>query len=250
MANRRTCTLLLFGTALLGATLGPGQSPDQPKEDRSAWKRTAKPLVVEPADPARRARIEKWDRRFDELMNSTETLEQRSAEGIGYGIAPPGYVAEPEDLPVRPELSIVVAKFEAYQMHLSHTHRSLYTEITMRVERSLYPGPTLLAPGSTVTLLEDGGTVQLPDGRVLSISESYNPSGFRPGHRYLLFLRYETKYDHFLVTRCWELRNGLVKATEYYDLNRSVAPGFAGMSEAAFLQSVQKTIAERLTPYK
>jgi len=251
MADRRVGSKMLFlfiGVLLLAASyVSGGQNPEQPKEDRTAWKRVAQPLATEPADPARRARIEKWDNEFDSSSLAKGPLEDLYEMGGAIGMVGDNY-GEVPDLPVSPDSSVVIAKFEDYQAHLSRSHRSLYTEVTMRVERSLYPGPTLLVSGSVATVLLPGGAVQLPNGRALRVADSFNPLGIQPGHRYVLFLHYEPSDDSYSVRRCWELSDGHIKPCEDYDLNRStrVIPRYAGMTESAFVEVVEKLLRERL----
>jgi len=73
---------------------------------------------------------------------------------------------------------------------------------------------------STFDVLQIGGFVQMPDGRVFGQHLYGVGSQLEAGRTYLMFLNYLPASDCFTIVKLWEVRNGVVLAVAKDDLGR------------------------------
>jgi hypothetical protein len=99
---------------------------------------------------------------------------------------------------------------------LTPSERSLYTEVTLRVDevfedRTASGHPTA---NRDITLIVYGGTVVLRDGQAFSIKNPMaSPELFiQPDHKYLFVLDYESSGDFYDYADSWDITDGTARA--------------------------------------
>ena len=124
--------------------------------------------------------------------------------------------------------------------HLSEDGAGIYTEYDFKVEEIvLAPKTTNVSAVSTITIVEYGGAVRLPTGRVLRF-EAHPNMHLRPDERYLLFATlWPPKTEAFFPLKLWGIKDGLVVRGA-----PSSGGGFLGLNDAAFLWAVRAEAAE------
>lgn len=137
---------------------------------------------------------------------------------------------------------MAVVTFERFHPHLSPTHRSIYTELDLRSEQLLKYNRLTVQNGDTLTVILRGGTIALPNGRVISQAIAHELYTLQPSHRYLVFFRHETPGDYYTVAKSWELRDGKAQPNSPDDVIRKEkgVTAFAGMSETEFLERARR----------
>jgi hypothetical protein len=109
---------------------------------------------------------------------------------------------------VPPSPIVVVGRFTRFVTRLSASRKSPYTEVHMDVEQVLQDKAGGLAPGKVVTVILGGGSLQMPDGKVVRRDvEQERQFGIQPGHRYVLFLSRQQEADFYTYDKSWELTN-------------------------------------------
>jgi hypothetical protein len=104
------------------------------------------------------------------------------------------------DLPIERSDLVAVASVVSYQPCLNENGSDIFTELTLCVERVLARKHSVpAAQGHKIILQRPGGALRLRSGgvirkRCVDIGESP-----RPGHRYLLFLRYHAAAQVFSI---------------------------------------------------
>jgi len=210
-----------------------------------AWRMTPKALLPLPGDAQRREALTDRANYFDRTSVSGVPLDQPQPPPNGGSSG--SFMAENE-IPFFHNEAIIVARFNDYQPYLTPSRLSIYTDIKLSVEQVLEAGPTGISAGQTIDFLINGGTVLLPDGRTIS-DHAYDPRGdfsLQPGHRYVLFLQYESKGDFFTDHKDWELINGVSVPNRPDELTRAQEgrSNYSGLSESAFVEAVQKAILQ------
>jgi hypothetical protein len=155
--------------------------------------------------------------------------------------------------PGRPELlpssdAVVVGDFVDYHAYLSTTHRSIYTEISVKVERVLKDTPKPILVGANIYVLEPGGAVRLANG--ITVREDLERAfSIQPGERYLMFLSYNADGDFYTLTKAWLLVDGTAAPVAPDDVERARRgrSAYAGMPEGQFLNSVQDAVNKAAT---
>jgi hypothetical protein len=124
--------------------------------------------------------------------------------------------SEPE-IPDLPSRAILTATFTDSRSILSASERSIYTEVTMRVEEVFEDrtGSDHLVPHGDITIMFNGGTVSLRSGRILSDNAQPLDVFLRPGRRYLLLLSYNSQGNWYEYGDSWDISNGVVRANTH-----------------------------------
>jgi hypothetical protein len=142
---------------------------------------------------------------------------------------------------------IIIGQITGIQAFLSNNHGTIYTENTIRVEQVIdqtvyMSGPA--KPGATITLLQNGGALQLPNGRVLKVL--YNAGNELQLHgRYAFFLVYLPGVDAYGCPKAWQLTGGKAVAVSSQDLTRVATrkSAYNGMGEGEFISHLEKVKA-------
>jgi hypothetical protein len=242
------CFTLSLSVSSLTAQVQASGTSDAAKSPprHDDWRKVPKALLPPPSDPRQQEILNIRGSWFDKTSLSGIPLDepQPPRNGGSSGSFWPGE----EEIPFHQNQAVVVARFEDYQPYLSPSRLSIYTDIKLSVEQVLEAGHTDAYPGQTVDVLIPGGTVQLSDGRTLS-DRPYDPSGdysLQPGHRYVLFLRYESNGEYFENSKSWELLNGIVVPNRLDEVIRAQEgrSSYSGLSESSFIEEVRKAILQ------
>jgi len=110
---------------------------------------------------------------------------------------------DPNEIQNIPNRAVLTATFVGYRSVLTPSERSLYSEITLRVEE--------VFQDRTVS----GHPVALHDGQVFSIKNPMaRPNLFiQPGHKYLFVAGYEAAGDFYRYADSWDISDGTVRAS-------------------------------------
>lgn len=229
------------GTSTGGAS---AQGPEQ-----RWWRLVPQGLLPEPASASRRQLLAERGKYFDTRSGLRWPLDRPPKNAIIPVISPPGVICKDADSPpFFANEAVVVATVKSHQVYLSPSHRSMYTSLRLAVEQVLEPGPSGVKSGQDVDQLLQGGTARLPSGRVISYGIIYGPAfkdyQEKPGHRYLLFLRYVSAGDFFVEKGAWELRGGRAVPMTSCDVAAAQEgrAHYAFMGEADFLAAMRQAI--------
>jgi len=142
----------------------------------------------------------------------------------------PGRVGNPfviVDFKEQPELpheeadTIVIGEVTRVQPFLSSDRKGLYNEYMVKILDSIKARASeVIVPGYTLTLVRQGGTARLPDGRLVkhNIMHDVTPA---VGQQYLMFLKYLPGLEAFAYNKLWLIQEGKLKALYTDDLNRA-----------------------------
>jgi hypothetical protein len=139
---------------------------------------------------------------------------------------------------------ILIGQITRIQAFLSNNHGSIYTENTIQVEQVFDQTAQAgqVKPGATITLLQDGGALQLPNGRVLKVVFNNGGNQLQLHGRYVFFLVYFRGGDFYGCPNAWQLTGGKAVAVSSQDLARARVGNstYNGMGEAEFIAAVEK----------
>jgi hypothetical protein len=201
-------------------------------------------MPPEPASDSERATRQARSARFDDRSGTRQPLDSPDAPEVHEGMSI--YYAKIDPLPASLSDAVVVGTVVRFQPFFSSDRTSIYTELTVRVEK-VFKDPAD-AVRRRIVIDELGGAIRLPDGRVARKISAPLDSQIDVGHRYVLFLRNVGGTDGFSVVKAWELRNGRARPVAKSDLNKealeTTTPKYAGMSEADFLGAVQEAASK------
>ena len=214
MSKSRLSQVAVIGMILVSGLVASAQSSS--RADRqpapNAWMSTATPYLEWKKDisPALRSQRDAfWDGISPREWPITAKKEAvGSSEGDWFDDG-----KEPE-IPDAPNRAILTATFTAHCSVLSASEKSIYSEITMRVEQVFEDktGSGQLAPHKDITLMLDGGTVTLKSGASLSDHVQPTEFGIQPERSYLLVLEYHADGDWYELNEDWDITDGVVKA--------------------------------------
>src|SRR5439155_23374650 len=119
----------------------------------------------------------------------------------------------------------------------SQNHGALYTETTVRIERVISLVDNTADPGSSVVFLQEGGALQLPNGRVVQQVNLGSGTELQLNGRYVFFLRYNPLLKGYGCVKAWALSEGRAAAVAADDLARAANKSsfYHGMSESQFI---------------
>src|SRR5208282_1376063 len=155
-----TCTLT--AALLMGAAAAQTTSTDSSKPAANAWMLTPTPYLEwnKNISPVLRA---KRDSFWDEVTNREWPLTVER-EAVAFG--GPDWVDDgrESEIPEVPDRVVLTATFSSHRSVLSSSEKSIYTEVTMRVEEVFEDktGAGRLAPQGDITVMLNGGAVALP----------------------------------------------------------------------------------------
>lgn len=108
--------------------------------------------------------------------------------------------------------AVVTGEIASATARLSADHRVLYSEFRFVVD-DIYHSAPFMRPGDALTVLRNGGAVQLPSGRLFSFRVVGERMPVRGG-RYLLFLVYEQSSETFYIQTGYRLQHGVAHALD------------------------------------
>lgn len=146
---------------------------------------------------------------FQDGMAGDEPLTAPHARAPGPGI---GDGIPPTDIRPIPERVVLTGRFKRETSVLSGSQRSLYTEVTVQVDKVFEnQAGSAAAANRDVTILIAGGTVRLASGKTLTYDTDPIPFSLQPDHTYLLVLTYEHTGDFYVVMEDWDISDGTVR---------------------------------------
>ena len=195
---------------LLGFTIAAQTKPENAsKPAPNAWMLTPTPYLEWNKDVPHSVRADR-DRSQDQgavgqRYPLTSPLSDAPGPGIGCGI--PRSDIEPFENRV-----ILTGTFTKHQSVLSVSEFSLYSEVTIHVDRVFEDQSGSGAfPNKDITILISGGTVTLASGRVLTHDTQPIRFSLQPDHKYLLVLEYYRAGEFYGVMNDWDISDGVVR---------------------------------------
>jgi hypothetical protein len=139
--------------------------------------------------------------------------------------------------------TIVVGKIKTAQAYLSNDHTAIYTESTIEVEQVPSQQSSHAVVGATILLEQVGGSLMLPNGRVLNHLSHGLGEPFQVGGRYAFFLTYVPTAQCYRLVKAWWLNAGVAQAvsTEDLGLAHNGASQYNGVPESTFI-GILKTL--------
>jgi hypothetical protein len=184
------------------------------KAAASAWMSTPTPYLDWNKDISASARAER-NKFWDEASMSPVPLTQPGSGrvvGGSYDMAWDRF----EISDVVKDRAVLTATFTGHRSVLTSSERSLYTEVTLRVDQVFEDRTGTGHPTANhdVTLILYGGTVILRNSQAFSVD---NPGAqselfIQPEHKYLFVLRYENAGDFYTLVDDWDISDGTVRA--------------------------------------
>jgi hypothetical protein len=167
------------------------------------------------------------------------------AKGIGRG-AEQSISHTDKILPDGPNQVVLMGEFRDFDVVLTSSRRSIYTEMNIFVARVLRDTTTVRA-GQTITVFGRGGSIIANDGLVLSFDIAPTPFVIQPQHRYIMFLRYVSEGDFYWLQKTIELRDGKALPNSFADVNRAEKREwpYLDLDEKTTLQRISTTLSER-----
>lgn len=208
----RLLVAMLTYVSAVFAQAAPG---DSSKPTADAWMKEPTPYLAwndGVAPELRAARDHFWD---EASMSHGPLTQAGSGRVVGGSYDMTDDPSEISDLLTN--RTIVTATFTEHRSVLSDSERSLYSEVTLHVDKVYEEktGKHDSVAGSDITLIVYGGTVVLKDGKVFSVDAvMIPPDGFiQPGRKYLLALSYHKDGDFFGYGDSWDMTDGTLRPT-------------------------------------
>lgn len=201
-----------------------------------------------PEDPSGKAIRHERDRILDSLYKAMRPLDlfpnQRPQAEMDRAPLPEIVYYPAED--GQPATTVVVATFRDFDVVLSESRRTIYTEQHLVAERVIAAGQPVTV-GQTLIGIEPGGTARIGE-HVIEYETQPRPEVLIPLHRYVLFLQSLPSADCYWVNKAWELTDGPVEPVQVEDIERARQhiSVYAGMGEIEFLGAVQRAVDEQI----
>jgi hypothetical protein len=198
----------------LATAASPQTAPDnKSKPAANAWMLTPTPYLEWNKDISPSLREER-DRFWDDLSPREFPLTVKQGHGGGFGGPDYWDDGKQPEIPDVLDRAVLTATFSAHRSVLSASEKSIYTEITMRVQQVFEDktGSSHLAPHKDITLMLNGGTVALRSGRILSDSVKPCELSPQPERSYLLVLQHQKEGDWYELIEDWDITDGIVRA--------------------------------------
>lgn len=206
---------VLLALALLHPASGQDQSKGLDNRSKPEWLTAAQPLVDKSHDPSSAA------------VRSARSLKFNT--GTGYqleeetpGTEPRGYLTSIADhaggfnaMPITPSSIILVGEATEHQPYLSADHSCVYTELSVKVSEVFQRRKDLPSGLSKITITQRGGTVKLPNGKLLSSLGINGETLLQMNIPYLLFLSYSKPTDDYTVLRAWDISKDPPQVLDY-----------------------------------
>jgi hypothetical protein len=212
-------TLAIAALTVICAFATTLSSQSQPnhnsKPAADAWMLTPTPYLAWNKDISASTRAER-NRFWDEASMSPVPLTQPGSMRVAGGSY--DLVGDPDEISSTFSHRVVLtATFTGHRSVLSSSERSLYTEVTLRVDEVFEDrsGSGHPAADRDITLIIYGGTVVLQDGQAFSVKNPMaSPELFiQPGHKYLFVLDYESSGDFYDYADSWDITDGTARAS-------------------------------------
>ena len=213
MGSRSVATLELLLLALFTSLLLASQSTskDSPEPAANAWMLIPTPYLAwnEGVSPSIRAQRDHY---WDKISMSDRPV---TAPGAGSISSEGGddLTVDQYDIPNIPNRVILTATFTEHSSVLSASEYSLYSEITLQVDRVFEDRSGSGRPfaNARITAIVYGGTVFLRSGERFSVHVEPKKLFLQPRHKYLLVLSYHKEGDFCGYDESWDISDGTVR---------------------------------------
>ncbi len=201
MHSQSTSPLLLIGKLLLSSlVLAQAASPD--RGSLPVWVMTPKNEAS--ADVSSSLRSSR-----SMMFNVPETLRPQigdvtTDEPRNVGLVRYEEYSKPPRAPVSASNLIAVGKVSSFQPFLSQDRTGVYSELSFVIEDILKNDTQEKSPLSEVTILQDGGKLRLPNGRIISSKPSSGSTPLQVDTKYLVFLKYSPSAQAYSVLKAWD----------------------------------------------
>jgi len=196
-------TFLLATLATISIAQAPSPNKDLDASGRPTWLKQAKPeLTTNDRAPAdlRRARADAYN------------LPQARALDSGpnnFNMPGFGNYSKMPSLPVSWSDAVIVATVINNQPFLSTDHARVYSELYVRPTEILKNRDNQIHPLTDITIVQEGGALTLPSGKVVSSIPMTGSKPLRINRTYLLFLKYNPSLEVYKVIHYWDLTSGI-----------------------------------------
>jgi hypothetical protein len=193
-------------------------SQDMAVPEDKGWQHTPKPSVAR-GQPATAAKTQSTKSGGGDVAENVRRQRDKLFEGYSFTrldkpVDSSVYVGRMVSFPPMPQVSpcevsnIVVGTITDFQPYLTGDHTAIYAELYATVESVLKNTGNELTIGSEIVFLSHGGTLILPDKRVISSPRNRDKSRFQPGHKYVFFANYKDDTESYGVPEVWEINDG------------------------------------------
>lgn len=244
------CLIVIIATlSLITSLRGQNQNKvsdnEQKKFDKEEFKRRFPVVdynVPEPADPDKLAKRRKKSKKYD---NSTTPINPF----VDVITSTVDWASSLSALPVDKSHIIVVGEVIDAQAYLSNDKTSVYSEFTIRIDKTLMNRCTeILTTGNSLLAEREGGRVRMPDGHD-ALYWVVGQNMPQVGRRYLLFLRASASGQDFFLLTGYELRAGRVFPLDNPGGGtHPLATTYNDADESSLLRDVQAAIANSTKP--
>jgi len=241
MITRMNRVLLqsIWVLALIGGNYAWAQSAPPISPTPESWKQSTH--NISEADKTGQKDVVRQERSAafnDKRPNAPKLDSTEPKKGLIYQSAPPYFVRTPA-IPVKESDAVVVSTVDAVQPYFSADHTHLYTEFSLTVDEQIKDTTGLASVGQSIPIVIRGGRVRLANGRVIEEKAAFTNFSISVGSRYLLFLRYNSTGQYFVVAKSWEFKNGGVIPTAHEDQmdEREGKSPYASMTEGKLIEA-------------
>jgi hypothetical protein len=146
------------------------------------------------------------------------------------------------ELPVEQADVVAIASFTSFSVHITPSRRSLYTLALLKAEHFVIGKEGNLSPNAKIPVLLLGGSAVLSSGESIAFGIPNIEYSIVPGHRYLVFLKYNVQGNFYDLIKTWDLTNGTASPNSPEDeMKTTLGSSEAnGKTETELLSSLDK----------
>ncbi len=243
--------LIFTAGCALQATVS-AQNPSQNLDAPPTWLNIAKPQAASETESVdvdtRGARSRQFDSPAPQRTQLADLSAATGVSSVSAGVITGGARSflPPRPLPVETSDYVATGSVVTNQPYLSSDKTKVYTELLFKPDTVL-KNVHDASPGNTpVTILQEGGSMRLPSGRIVSSAQIGGANPVRLSTRYLLFLKYSSLTRAYTVARVWDLTGKQPQQLDYdgHPIPQgSTATGVEASSEDDLISSVREKIA-------
>jgi hypothetical protein len=244
---RLALLLLLLQPLFPGARCQPLTAEDLQriaKTPTNLWQQEARPSKPLPTAQSDRVVRAARDAYADKIFGVGIPIEQLLENHFSYNNPDPklptGNFGIP---PAFPDETVVVGTFDSFDEILTASHRAIYSEMHIGVDRAIYPTDST-AVGTVIDIIEPGGSISLQNGKSISFKTAPRPYGLLPHTRYVLFLRRIEPGDFYILGDSIAIENNVSRPNSPDALNaaKSGKWPFLYMKEDELVKSLSKKL--------
>lgn len=184
----------------------------------------------------------------DKVYSPHMSFEELDRRHLSFGISDVEAVphARPAVPAVHPNELVGVGSFDSFEAVLTPSHRSIYSEVHLRLETVMLCNfASCPASGAVVDIFVPGGTVYMPDGEKRSFLAGPHPYGLSSHRGYVVFLKHITEGDFYLLDKSIDITTGYAVPNDPDDTiaqQRGTWP-LREMSESEVVSAISEKLA-------